>query len=340
MARSWKVLITDHVWPSTDPERAVLEAGGASVVVAPGGEEETLTALARDADAIMTCFAQVTENVVRAAERCVVIGRFGVGVDNIAVATATELGIAVTYVPDYCVDEVSDHVMALLHAWNRKIVLFDRSVRGQGWGSQPLTMRMMRLRGKTLGIVGFGRIGRAVAVKAKAFGLNILAADPVTPAETVTSFGAELVTLDTLLQESDFVSLHAPLTPETRNMIGREQLAAMKEEAFLINAARGPLIDEEALFEALSKRQIAGAGLDVMVDNVPANDHPLLGLDNIIITPHVAFFSQESTLELEQRAAEAVVSVMHGRMPENLVNSAVLAHPNPRHTLPPIPPST
>ena len=340
MARSWKVLITDHVWPSTDPERAVLEAGGASVVVAPDGEEETLTALAPDADAIMTCFAQVTENVVRAAERCVVIGRFGVGVDNIAVATATELGIAVTYVPDYCVDEVSDHVMALLHAWNRKIVLFDRSVKDQGWGSQPLTMRMMRLRGKTLGIVGFGRIGRAVAVKAKAFGLNILAADPVTPAETVTSFGAELVSLETLLHESDFVSLHAPLTPETRNMIGREQLATMKEEAFLINAARGPLIDEEALFEALSRRQIAGAGLDVMVDNVPANDHPLLGLDNIIITPHVAFFSQESTLELEQRAAEAVVSVMHGRMPENLVNPAVLTHPNPRHSLPPKPPST
>ena len=338
MARSWKVLITDHVWPSTDPERVVLEAGGASVVVAPDGEEETLIAMARDADAIMTCFAQVTENVVRAAERCVVIGRFGVGVDNIAVATATELGIAVTYVPDYCVDEVSDHVMALLHAWNRKIVLFDRSVKDHGWGSQPLTMRMMRLRGKTLGIVGFGRIGRAVAVKAKAFGLNILAADPVTPAETVSSFGADLVSLETLLHESDFVSLHAPLTPETRNMIGREQLATMKEEAFLINAARGPLIDEEALFEALSLRQIAGAGLDVMVDNVPANDHPLLGLDNIIVTPHVAFFSQESTLELEQRAAEAVVSVMEDRMPENLVNPAVLNHPNPRHSLPPTPP--
>ena len=150
---TWKVLITDHVWPSTDPERAVLEAGGASVVVAPDGEEATLVELARDADAIMTCFAQVTENVVRAAEQCVVIGRFGVGVDNIAVSTATELGIAVTYVPDYCVDEVSDHVMALLHAWNRKIALFDRSVKERGWGSQPLTMRMMRLRGKTIGIV-------------------------------------------------------------------------------------------------------------------------------------------------------------------------------------------
>ena len=331
---TWKVLITDHVWPSTDPERAVLEAGGAAeVVVAPDGDEATLIELARESDAIMTCFALVTENVVRAAERCVVIGRFGVGVDNIAVSTATELGIAVTYVPDYCVDEVSDHVMALLHAWNRKIVLFDRSVKEQGWGSQALTMRMMRLRGKTIGIVGFGRIGQAVAVKARAYGLNILAADPVVTSETVESFGGALVDLPTLLGESDFVSLHTPLTDETRNLIGRDQLAAMKPEAFLINAARGPLIDETALYDALRGGVIAGAGIDVMVDNVPPSNHPLLSLDNIIITPHVAFFSQESTLELEQRAAAEVVSVMQGRMPENLVNRAVLQHPHPRHGL-------
>ena len=330
---TWKVLITDHVWPSTDPERAVLEAGGASVVVAPDGEEATLIELARDADAIMTCFAQVTENVVRAAEQCVVIGRFGVGVDNIAVSTATELGIAVTYVPDYCVDEVSDHVIALLHAWNRKIALFDRSVKERGWGSQPLTMRMMRLRGKTIGIVGFGRIGQAVAAKARAFGLNILAADPVVPSETVEDMGGRLVDLPVLLTESDFVSLHTPLTDATRNLIGPEQLTMMKPDAFLINAARGPLVDEVALYEALIGNIIAGAGLDVMVDNTPPQDHPLMSLDNIIITPHVAFFSQESTLELEQRAAAEVVSVIHGRMPDNLVNSAVLDHPNPRHGL-------
>ena len=330
---TWKVLITDHVWPSTDPERAVLEAGGASVVVAPDGEEATLIELARDADAIMTCFAQVTENVVRAAEQCVVIGRFGVGVDNIAVSAATELGIAVTYVPDYCVDEVSDHVIALLHAWNRKIALFDRSVKERGWGSQPLTMRMMRLRGKTIGIVGFGRIGQAVAAKARAFGLNILAADPVVPSETVEDMGGRLVDLPVLLTESDFVSLHTPLTDATRNLIGPEQLAMMKPDAFLINAARGPLVDEVALYEALTGNIIAGAGLDVMVDNTPPQDHPLMSLDNIIITPHVAFFSQESTLELEQRAAAEVVSVIHGRMPDNLVNSAVLDHPNPRHGL-------
>ena len=330
---TWKVLITDHVWPSTDPERAVLEAGGGSVVVAPDGEEATLIELARDADAIMTCFAQVTENVVRAAEQCIVIGRFGVGVDNIAVNTATELGIAVTYVPDYCVDEVSDHVMALLHAWNRRIALFDRSVKEHGWGSQPLTMRMMRLRGKTIGIVGFGRIGQAVAAKARAFGLNILAADPVVPAETVEDMGGRLVDLPALLAESDFVSLHTPLTEATRNLIDREELAMMKPDAFLINAARGPLVDEVALYEALTGNIIAGAGLDVMVDNTPSQDHPLLSLENIIVSPHVAFFSQESTLELEQRAAAEVVSVIHGRMPDNLVNSDVLDHPNPRHGL-------
>ena len=330
---TWKVLITDHVWPTTDPEREVLEAGGAEVVVAPNGEEATLIDLARDADAIMTCFALVTEKVVRAAERCIVIGRFGVGVDNIAVSTATELGIAVTYVPDYCVDEVSDHVMALLHAWNRKIVLFDRSVKEQGWGSQPLTMRMKRLRGKTIGIIGFGRIGQAVAAKARAYGLNILAADPVVDSETVESFGGSLVDLPTLLGQSDFVTLHAPLNHETRNMIGRNELAKMKRDSFLINAARGPLIDETALYDALRDGVIAGAGLDVMVDNSPPQDHPLLSLDNIIITPHVAFFSQESTLELERRAAAEVVSVMQSRMPDNLVNPAVLQHPHPRHRL-------
>ena len=330
---TWKVVITDHVWPTTDPERAILESAGASVVVSPSGEEETLLELTRDADAIMTCFAQVTERIVRAADRCVVIGRFGVGVDNIAVNTATELGIAVTYVPDYCVDEVSDHVMALLHAWNRKIVLFDRSVKEKGWGSQPLTMRMMRLRGKTIGIIGFGRIGRAVAEKARAFGLNILASDPVVDTNTVEDAGGKLVDMQTLLAESDFVSLHTPLTDATRNLIGVPELAAMKPEAFLINAARGPLIDEDALYDALSTKSIAGAGIDVMVDNTPAVDHPLLSLDNIIVTPHTAFFSQESTMELEQRAAEEVVKVMLGRMPDNLVNPAVLDHPNPRHTL-------
>ena len=176
-------------------------------------------------------------------------------------------------------------------------------------------MRMMRLRGKTIGIVGFG--------------LNIIAADPAA-AETVDAMGGRLVDLATLLAESDFVTRYAPLTEATRNLIEAAELAAMKREAFLINAARGPLIDEGALYDALSGGMIAGAGRDVMVDNSPRREHPLPALDNIITTPPVAFFSQESTLEPERRAAAEVVSVMQGRMPNNLVNPAVLGHPNPR----------
>ena len=329
-----KVLVTDYVWPSVEPERAVLARAGVELVVAPDGSEETLASLARDVDGILTCFAQVTDKVVRAAERCVVIGRYGVGVDNIAVDTATELGIAVTYVPDYCVDEVSDHVMALLLTWNRRIALFDSSVKTTGWGSVPLTMRMMRLRGKKLGIIGFGRIGRAVCPKALAFGFEVLASDPYLSAEVAAEHGARMVDLATLLKESDFVTLHSPLTPETLNLIGKSELEMMKPDAFLINAARGPLIDEDALYDALKNGQIAGAGVDVLVDLAPPLDHPLLGLDNMVVTPHVAFFSQEATLELEERAAGEVAQVLQGRMPDNLVNPDVLSHPNPRHRLP------
>ena len=321
-----RVLVTDYVWPSVEPERAVLAEAGAELIVAPNGEEETLVSMARDVDGILTCFAQVTDAVVRAAERCVVIGRYGVGVDNIAVDTATRLGIAVTYVPDYCVDEVSDHVMGLLLAWNRRIVLFDNSVKTTGWGSVPLTMRMMRLRGKRLGIVGFGRIGQSVCAKAKAFGLEVLAYDPFISEKSAAALGATVVDMPTLLSECDFVTLHAPLTPGTTNMIGKAELASMKPEAFLINAARGPLIDEEALYEALTQGGIAGAGVDVLVDAAPPPDHPLLKLDNMLVTPHVAFFSQEATLELEQRAAGEVARVLHDRMPDNLVNPAVLPH--------------
>lgn len=321
-----RVLITDYVWPSVEPERAVLAEIGAELVVAPDGSEETLASLAGDVDGILTCFAQVTEAVVRAAEQCVVIGRYGVGVDNIAVDTATELGIAVTYVPDYCVEEVSDHVMALLLAWNRRIVQFHGMVKASGWDSVSLTVRMMRLRGKKLGIVGFGRIGRSVCAKARAFGLEVLTHDPFVSDEVAAEHGARLSDMPTLLAESDFVTLHAPLVPETRNMIGGAELEMMKSEAFLINAARGPLIDEDALYEALSQGTIAGAGVDVLVDPAPPPDHPLLKLDNLLVTPHVAFFSQESTLELEERAAGEVARVLKGQMPDNLVNPDVLSH--------------
>ena len=326
-----RILITDFVWPSTAPEREVLTAGlgdGVVVVEAPDGSEETLAALAVDCDGIMTCFAQVTPAVVRAAERCRVISRYGVGVDNIAVDVATELGIPVTYVPDYCVDEVSDHVMALLLTWNRQVGFYDGMAKAGRWEGTPSPQPLTRLRGQTIGIVGFGRIGRAVADKARAFGLAALAYDPYLPSGAELPDGVTAASMDDLLAASDYVTVHTPLNDETRGLIGESAFQRMKPSAYLINCARGPIVDEPALCDALQSGQIAGAGLDVMESASPPADHPLFGMGNVIVTPHVAFLSQQSVLELEVRTARATVDVLRGRMPEFLVNPSVL--PNSR----------
>ena len=324
MSERARVLVTDYVWPDLEPERAIFDPLGIELVEAPDGAEDTLAGLARDADGILTCFAPVTPGVLGAAPRMKVVARYGVGVDNIAVDAATELGIAVTYVPDYCVDEVSDHVMAMLLAFNRRVILFDSATKRDGWGSLELNLPMTRLRGLAIGVVGFGRIGRATARKARAFGLRVLAADPFVEAEAVAAEGGSLVDLGTLLAESDFVTLHSPLSAETRGMIGAAELERMKSSAFLINCARGPLVDEQALVDALSRGSIAGAGLDVLESNHPPADHPLFGMDGVIVSPHVAFYSPESTRELQRRATESVAAVLAGRMPENLYNREVL----------------
>lgn len=321
-----RILITDFVWPSTAPEREVLATIGAEAVEAPDGSEATLAALAADCDGIMTCFAQVTPAVVRAAERCRVISRYGVGVDNIAVAVATELGIPVTYVPDYCVDEVSDHTMALLLAWNRQVGFHDGIAKAGRWEGLASPHPLTRLRGQTIGIVGFGRIGRAVADKARAFGLAVLVYDPYLPADVALPPGVAAAALDQLLAAADYVTVHTPLNAETRGLIGVRALELMKPSAYLINCARGSIVDEAALYAALRDGQIAGAGLDVMESAAPPADHPLFALDNVIVTPHVAFRSQQSVLELQVRTAEATVAVLQGRMPEFLVNPEVLPH--------------
>jgi D-3-phosphoglycerate dehydrogenase len=323
---SKKVLITDYVWPNVEAEKTILAKAGVEVVISPDSSEATLSELARDVDGILTCFAKVTGEVIQIAERCVVIGRYGVGVDNIDVRMAASLGIHVTYVPDYCVPEVSDHVMGLLLGWNRRIVLFDRATKTTGWGAEGLDMRIMRLDSKTLGIVGFGRIGRAVATKAKAFGMKVLVADPFITTNEAQQSGARKTELPELLKKSHFVTLHAPLVAETAKLVGERELGLMRPDAFLINAARGGLIDEDALYEALKSGQIAGAGLDVLVDLNPRRDHPLISLKNTIITPHTAFFSQEAVLELQERAAREIVSVLQGKMPQNLVTPKDLDH--------------
>ena len=241
--------------------------------------------------------------------------------DNIEVATATDLGIAVAYVPDYCVGEVADHVMAMLLAWNRRLVQFDRSVRDVGWAFRNRDLGITRLSGMTLGIVGLGRIGRAVAFRAAPFGMEVLASDPVVSREQASSLGATLVDLPDLLQRSDYVSVHAPLTFRTRNMIGAPELASMKPTAFLINASRGPLIDESALYEALASGSIAAR---CARRRPSADSNPLLRLPNVFVTPHVGYLSQEAQTELEIRVAKAVVDVLQGRPPRNLANPEVV----------------
>lgn len=323
--KNYKVLVTDYVWPSTDPEREVLSSIGATIIEAPDPNESTLIELAADVDAIMTCFAQVTANVVKAAKNCMVISRYGVGVDNIAVSTATEQGIPVTYVPDYCVDEVSDHVMALLLTWNRQIVFYDKVAKMGDWGGSVSPVPLRRLRGKNLGVIGLGRIGLAVAGKAQALGINVLGYDPYISGNTAAMENISITSLEDLLEQGDYISVHTPLNDNTRGLIGKNELSRMKPTCYLVNCARGPIVDEMALYQALLSGAIAGAGLDVMEDTEPRADNPLFELANVIVTPHVAFLSNESVNELEVRTAQATKNVLLGQMPEFLVNPEVLA---------------
>lgn len=318
-----KVLITDYVWPSTDPEREVLDAAGIELVIAPDSSESTLADLAKDVDAIMFCFAQVTGKVLEGATDCKIAARYGIGVDNVDIAKATELGIVVTNVPDYCMDEVTDHALGMILALNRRLVPHSNTVMDGGWNDVVLNQPMHRTRGATLGIVGFGRIGRSLAAKAVGFGMNILTFDPLIEPGTDLD-GASAVTLDEVLTRSDFVSLHVPLVPATENMISAPELALMKPGSIIVNCSRGGLIDEDALAASLASGHTAGAGLDVVEPTPPNPSSPLLKQENVIVTPHTAFFSQASTLELEQRTAQEVIRVLGGQMPENLINPDVL----------------
>ena len=325
-----KVLITDYVWANVDIERRILDTVGAEAIVSPTGSEADLARLATECDAIMTCFAQVTPAVVRAAGRCVHIARYGIGVDNIAVDVATELGIVVTNVPAYCVDEVAEHALSLLLAGARKIPRYDRAIRSGHWDLQA-GKPLYRINGRTLGIVGFGKIGRALAQKATGLGLHILAYDPYLTAQGTEIPGVELVDLDRLLRESDLVSIHVPLTAETRAMIGEAELRKMKPSACLVNTSRGSVVDVPALVRALREGWIAAAGLDVLPEEPPPADSPLLEMENLVLTPHASFYSEESLIDLQTSTAEEVVRVLSGQQPHHLINPEALPRARAAH---------
>ena len=329
MQKSWKVLITDYAWPSIEPERQVLAEIGAELIAAETGDEAELLTLAPMMDGILTCWQPVREPVIAAAENCQVIGRCGIGLDNIDVEAATECGIVVTNVPAYCIDEVSDHAMGLLLACARKISHFDRAVKEGTW-DQNIGPAMRRIRGKTLGVIGFGRIARSIVPKARAFGFTINVCSPRTDPALIQHEGAQKVSFSELLATADFITVHAPLTPETQGMFSDAEFRAMKPSAYLINTARGGIVDTAALTAALHNGEIAGAGIDVLETEPPEQNEELLTLDNVVVTPHAAFISEESILDLEVSAAECVAQVLTGKIPESVVNPSVLEQSNLR----------
>jgi D-3-phosphoglycerate dehydrogenase / 2-oxoglutarate reductase len=315
-----RVLVTDVAWPTTDVEARVLAAAGVDLVLAPSGDPAELVRLAADADAILTCFAKVTAEVLDAAPRCRTVARYGVGVDNIDVVRATELGVVVSNVPVYCVDEVADSALLGILALARRLLPLTRDVAAGRWGGD-VPGAGTRLRGKVLGLVGLGVIGSALAARAQVLGFDVIAYDlsgrPVPGVRVVDS-------LDELLAEADAVSLHVPLTERTHHLIGAAQLKAMKPTAWLVNTARGPLVDTGALLAALNAGDIAGAALDVTDPEPLPADHPLRTRDDVVLTPHTAFSSDGSLAELATRAATNVVDVLQGRVPATVVNPDVL----------------
>lgn len=318
----FKVLLTDYAWPDVNIERDILSGIDAELIVADENDAASLAKLAGEhgVDAIMTNWAKVPAEVIAASKRCRIVSRLGIGLDNIDVKHCTAERIPVTNVPDYCVIEVAEHALASLLAMARKIAFYHHETMQGNYELQAGT-KMRRLEGQTLGIVGLGNIGRLLATKAQGLGLQVIATSrsgkDVPP-------GVEVVDLDTLLQKSDYVSLHVPLVEETRHLIAAPQFAAMKPTAFLINTARGGVIDHVALADALNEGQLAGAALDVQETEPPDLTQPPYNDPRVIVTPHAAFVSEESLENLRRRTATQVADWLTGKTPENVVNPEVL----------------
>jgi D-3-phosphoglycerate dehydrogenase len=317
------VAITDNAFAPIDPERRLFGEIGAEIRFAPAAlSEDEVLALAQGAEAILCDAASISRRVLEALPTVKVVSEYGIGYDNIDAAAATELGVWVTNVPGFCSEEVADHAIACVLALARRLPLLDRVVKGGGWGAGSAGP-MRRLSAQTVGLIGFGRIGQTTARKASALGLRVLAHSPNTTPERARQHGAEAATLEQVFQQSDFVVLHAPANAQTRRLVNRETLALMKPGAYVVNAGRGSLVDEDALVDALASGRIAGAALDVFDPEPPRQDNPLLGLDNVLLTPHAAFYSEESLEDLQTSAARNAIAVLTGRRPPTPVNPQV-----------------
>ncbi len=340
------VVVTDHDFADLDIEREGLSdiadvvvladdvAGGSDAAGGPdaadehdsedgdgGGDADTADRHEQlaAADAIVNLRAELNSDAVAAATNCEVIARYGIGVDNVAVETATEQGIPVTNVPDYCLEEVSTHALTMCLALSRALPAYDADVAAGGW-DRGVGVPIHRFSTQTVGVVGYGDIGRAVGARADALGATVLASDPFLEPADVADEPATLVEFETLLERADFVTIHSPLTPETRALFDADAFARMRDDAYLVNVARGPIVDAAALRTALDDGEIAGAGLDVFPEEPPAADDPLRDHPDVLTTPHVAWYSEEANDDRRRTVTDIVRTVLEGGEPYNVVN--------------------
>jgi len=316
----YQVMITDCDHGSIEEEKEELGRIGTELILAQIRKEEDLIRVCKEADGLINQYAILNRNVLGHLTKCKVVARYGVGVDSIDLKAATDLGIIVANVPDYCIDEVASHAVAMLLTLIRKTVFFDRKVKSSQWDFRQ-GPPIHRIQGKTLGLIGCGKIGFEVAKRMSAFGVKVITFDPYL--EKVSE-GIELEDFDTVLKESDFISIHCPLNDSTRHLIGDEALKKMEKKPMIINTSRGPIVDERALIQALEQGLISGAGLDVLEKEPPDPQNPLLKMENVILSPHVGFYSEESISELKRRTAKNVADVLRGRRPASVVNREVL----------------
>lgn len=321
---TYTIAITDYQYESIEPQREVVrEHPNMELVDFQCRTEEDVLTYAGDAHVLINQYAPMTRRVIEGLTQCRAIIRYGIGVDTVDVQAASERGIYVCNVPDYGVDETSNHAISMILALSRKLPIVMADVRRGNW-SLSCGKPMHRFEGSTLGLVGLGRIASAVARKMAAFGLRIVAYDPFADAQRAQELGVTLVDFDTLVRTSDYISIHCPATPDNAHMFSRAQFAAMKPTAYLINAARGSIVDTQALIDALRAGEIAGAGLDVLEREPIESDSPLLAMDNVIITAHFGGYSEEAILSLQQKATQEAVNILSGNAPYHAVNKSAV----------------
>lgn len=317
---SYQVVITDCDHGSIEEEKAEFGQIGAELILAQVQEEKDVMRVCKDADGLVNQYTLLTRKVLENLPKCKVVSRYGVGVDSVDLKAATDLGIIVANVPDYCIDEVANQTISMILTLIRKTAFFDQKVKSGEWDFHS-GIPIYRTRGKTLGLIGCGKIGLEVGKRMSSFGVKVITFDPYLDK---VSGGIELKDFDTVLKESDFISIHCPLNESTRHLIGEREFKKMMKKPLLINTSRGPIVDEKALLQALEEGLLSGAGLDVLEKEPPDSQSPLLKMETVVLSPHVGFYSVESISELKRRTAKNVADVLMGKWPGSVVNREVV----------------